>query len=167
MSSIQLPTIGASAGRRKRVLTGARPLDGSGRRRPRRCGADRVRTDDPRLAKPMLSQLSYSPVAAGGLRPVAGGCSAPGPAAGCMLRAASPALPVGLGRLELPTSRLSGVRSNHLSYRPRRARSASPRSVVENRVAERSNDVTDQSFARARPTAETADRTLACSIERR
>lgn len=24
-------------------------------------GADRVRTDDPRLAKPMLSQLSYSP----------------------------------------------------------------------------------------------------------
>ena len=32
-----------------------------------------------------------------------------------------PAIPVssmGLGRLELPTSRLSGVRSNHLSYRP-------------------------------------------------
>ena len=27
-------------------------------------------------------------------------------------------LPMGLGRLELPTSRLSGVRSNHLSYRP-------------------------------------------------
>ena len=26
---------------------------------------------------------------------------------------------VGLGRLELPTSRLSGVRSNRLSYRPR------------------------------------------------
>ena len=26
---------------------------------------------------------------------------------------------VGLGRIELPTSRLSGVRSNHLSYRPR------------------------------------------------
>ena len=25
---------------------------------------------------------------------------------------------VGLGRLELPTSRLSGVRSNRLSYRP-------------------------------------------------
>ena len=25
---------------------------------------------------------------------------------------------VGLGRLELPTSRLSGVRSNQLSYRP-------------------------------------------------
>ena len=26
---------------------------------------------------------------------------------------------VGLGRLELPTSPLSGVRSNHLSYRPK------------------------------------------------
>ena len=26
---------------------------------------------------------------------------------------------VGLGRVELPTSRLSGVRSNQLSYRPR------------------------------------------------
>ena len=25
---------------------------------------------------------------------------------------------VGLGRVELPTSRLSGVRSSHLSYRP-------------------------------------------------
>ena len=28
---------------------------------------------------------------------------------------------MGLGRVELPTSRLSGVRSNHLSYRPSRA----------------------------------------------
>jgi hypothetical protein len=27
---------------------------------------------------------------------------------------------MGLGRVELPTSRLSGVRSNHLSYRPQR-----------------------------------------------
>ena len=32
---------------------------------------------------------------------------------------------VGLGRVELPTSRLSGVRSNHLSYRPRTGRNAS------------------------------------------
>jgi hypothetical protein len=30
-------------------------------REPTLRGADRVRTDDPRLAKPMLSQLSYSP----------------------------------------------------------------------------------------------------------
>ena len=37
----------------------------------RRRGADRVRTDDPRLAKPMLSQLSYSPArpSAFGFRP--------------------------------------------------------------------------------------------------
>jgi hypothetical protein len=28
---------------------------------------------------------------------------------------------MGLGRVELPTSRLSGVRSNHLSYRPAHA----------------------------------------------
>ena len=54
-------------------------------------GADRDRTDDPRLAKPVLSQLSYSP------------------------RSSSL---VGLGRFELPTSRLSGGRSNQLSYRP-------------------------------------------------
>ena len=33
-------------------------------------------------------------------------------------RDAGPSIMVGLGRLELPTSRLSGVRSNHLSYRP-------------------------------------------------
>jgi hypothetical protein len=49
-------------------------------------GADRDRTDDLRLAKPALSQLSYSP--SEGRRVV------------------------GLGRLELPTSRLSGGRSN-------------------------------------------------------
>ncbi len=53
-------------------------------------GADRDRTDDLRLAKPALSQLSYSPLQR----------------------------MVGLGRFELPTSRLSGVRSNQLSYRP-------------------------------------------------
>jgi hypothetical protein len=57
-------------------------------------GADRVRTDDLRLAKPALSQLSYNPK----------GSSAP--------------RFVGQGRIELPTSRLSGVRSNHLSYWP-------------------------------------------------
>jgi hypothetical protein len=57
-------------------------------------GADRDRTDDLRLAKPALSQLSYSP-------------------RGTEERS------VGQGRVELPTSRLSGVRSNHLSYWPR------------------------------------------------
>ena len=58
-------------------------------RRAKLGGADRDRTDDLRLAKPALSQLSYSPV--------------------------------GQGRVELPTSRLSGVRSNHLSYWPSQA----------------------------------------------
>ena len=52
-------------------------------------GADRDRTDDLRLAKPALSRLSYGPDNV-----------------------------VGQGRVELPTSRLSGVRSNHLSYWP-------------------------------------------------
>jgi hypothetical protein len=75
----------------------------------------RDRTDDLKLAKLPLSQLSY----------------APGPNL-CMSATATfeHCLPlvttkthhfesmVGLGRLELPTSRLSGVRSNHLSYRP-------------------------------------------------
>src|ERR1700722_704234 len=60
------------------------------------CGADRDRTDDLRLAKPALSQLSYSPSG--------------------VARAAEER--VGQGRVELPTSRLSGVRSNHLSYWP-------------------------------------------------
>jgi hypothetical protein len=50
----------------------------------------RDRTADLLRAKQALSQLSYSPI----------------------LKL------VGLGRLELPTSPLSGVRSNHLSYRP-------------------------------------------------
>ena len=67
-------------------------------------GAERDRTADPLLAKQVLSQLSYSPVK---LR-VGHRVSKPG----------STISLVGPGRLELPTSRLSGVRSNHLSYGP-------------------------------------------------
>ena len=55
-------------------------------------GADRDRTGDPLLAKQVLSQLSYSPT---------------------WIR-----FMVGLGRVELPTSSLSGMRSSQLSYRP-------------------------------------------------
>ena len=50
------------------------------------------------LAKHALSQLSYGPK-------------------GSSRRQSLPSV-VGLGRLERPTSPLSGVRSNHLSYRP-------------------------------------------------
>ena len=68
------------------------PLDSA---RPKDGGASRVRTDDPLLAKQVLSRLSYGP----------------------------PPLLVGLGGIEPPTSPLSGVRSNQLSYRPALGRS--------------------------------------------
>ena len=70
-------------------------------------GADRDRTGDPRLAKPVLSQLSYSPVSFA--------------RSGYCERKETPAYAdersclVGHARLELATSPLSGVRSNHLS----------------------------------------------------
>ena len=57
-------------------------------------GARRDRTDDLKLAKLALSQLSYGPVEPGNQGMV------------------------GRGGLEPPTSPLSGVRSNHLSYQP-------------------------------------------------
>ena len=57
-------------------------------------GARRDRTDDLLLAKQALSQLSYGP--------------------GTSVQRKL----VGLGRLELPTSRLSSARSNQLSYKP-------------------------------------------------
>ena len=58
-------------------------------------GASQDRTDDPLLAKQVLSQLSYGPINPGSFP-----------------------IMVGLGGLEPPASPLSGVRSNHLSYRP-------------------------------------------------
>ncbi len=66
-------------------------------------GADRDRTGDPLLAKQVLSQLSYGPWEFS---------TEPEEHVG------GPERVVGLGRFELPTSRLSGVRSNQLSYRP-------------------------------------------------
>jgi hypothetical protein len=86
-------------------------------------GADRDRTDDPLLAKQMLSQLSYSP----GRRSVEDRCGLSdedwrSELVGAHSSFLSPvrvrSALVGLGRFELPTSRLSGVRSNQLSYRP-------------------------------------------------
>lgn len=87
-------------------------------------GARRDRTDDLMLAKHALSQLSYGPVTR---RRSASQKS------GVALRAMPDTLRivlrgdatrsqrrsvVGLGRLELPTSRLSSARSNQLSYKP-------------------------------------------------
>ena len=65
-------------------------------------GARRDRTDDLKLAKLPLSQLSYGPVRHHGAMKL-----------------------VGLGGFEPPTSRLSSARSNQLSYRPK----AEPRKV--------------------------------------
>ena len=61
-------------------------------------GARRDRTDDILLAKQALSQLSYGPIS--------------------WQPSSSEDDLVGPGGLEPPTSRLSGVRSNHLSYGP-------------------------------------------------
>ena len=84
-------------GRRGRFITdGYRGIHGSCACSRKVGGARRDRTDDLLLAKQALSQLSYGPVFF-----------------------ASDITVVGLGRVELPTSPLSGVRSNQLSYRPR------------------------------------------------
>ena len=60
-------------------------------------GARRDRTDDLLLAKQALSQLSYGPA---------------------FPKCRTARKMVGLGRFELPTSRLSSARSNQLSYKP-------------------------------------------------
>ena len=57
-------------------------------------GDEGIRTPDPLLARQVLSQLSYTPISFESFHSV------------------------GLSGLEPPTSRLSGVRSNRLSYKP-------------------------------------------------
>ena len=74
-------------------------------------GARRDRTDDLKLAKLALSQLSYGPVVSVWSARLRRGTF------GSALEARAKKV-VGLGRLELPTSRLSSARSNQLSYRP-------------------------------------------------
>ena len=69
-------------------------------------GGERARTDDLLRARQALSQLSYTPMIFLPLRkfgPLGSGKGS------CL---------VGLDRFELSTSRLSGVRSDQLSYRP-------------------------------------------------
>src|SRR5437588_11596896 len=88
-------------------------------------GGEGVRTPDLRLAKPALCQTELRPQSLKGwlrgrdLNPRPLGYE-PNELPDC----STPRHPnfsldlVGLGRFELPTSRLSGVRSNQLSYRP-------------------------------------------------
>jgi hypothetical protein len=83
-------------------------------------GARRDRTDDLLLAKQALSQLSYGPAPRWACQPKLAETALAPP-----LRASPGSLYslrerrlVGLGRFELPTSRLSSARSNQLSYRP-------------------------------------------------
>ena|GEM_PF-1828521 len=68
------------------------------------CGSERNRTDDLLNANQALSQLSYGPMI----------CSD----TNSMMTICSHRLSVGPSGLEPPTSRLSGVCSNQLSYRP-------------------------------------------------
>ena len=85
-------------------------------------GDEENRTPDPLLARQVLSQLSYTPTDAW-LPLIERGVSMQSGMARrlsvlySVFRVYRFAL-VGLGGLEPPTSRLSGVRSNHLSYKP-------------------------------------------------
>ena len=75
-------------------------------------GGDRVRTDDPLLAKQVLFQLSYAPISAGP-------CSVDtANRKDCPGENRSQAAKMGQGGLEPPTPRLSSVCSNQLSYWP-------------------------------------------------
>src|SRR5512133_2949136 len=76
-------------------------------------GGERDRTDDLLVANQALSQLSYTPDSHLKTQNLLG-----------------PNSMVGLGRFELPTSRLSGVRSNQLSYRPLRYAACRSSSVI-------------------------------------
>ena len=78
---------------------------------PNAGGASRDRTGDLLVANQTLSQLSYGPV--------------PEPSEHRAPRSRPPEM-VGLGGVEPPTSPLSGVRSNQLSYRPAGSASGCP-----------------------------------------
>jgi hypothetical protein len=86
-------------------------LSNTGSRQPTG-GARRDRTDDLLLAKQALSQLSYGP------KPLVRTGHAHWITAFAASQGTRSREVVGLGRLELPTSRLSSARSNQLSYKP-------------------------------------------------
>ena len=78
-------------------------------------GARRDRTDDLLLAKQALSQLSYGPLRG----QISAAIRSQSSDAFLMIDRRFRFLElVGLGRFELPTSRLSSARSNQLSYKP-------------------------------------------------
>ena len=81
-------------------------------------GASRDRTDDLKLAKLALSQLSYGPVRSFQPLPTFGRSPASGVWRKIISQMIFYAKLVGREGVEPSTSRLSGVRSNHLSYRP-------------------------------------------------
>ena len=111
------------AGRRTRIRL--IPIMFAVSRRRALSGGEGIRTPDPKLAKLVLSQLSYTPSSK----------------------------VVGLGRFELPTSRLSGVRSNQLSYRPLNSGpSQAQRPVGDRRVA----DLRTKPTSRRRPSRPSA-----------
>src|SRR5690349_6098649 len=99
----------------------------SSRERAKSGGARRDRTDDLMLAKHALSQLSYGPLPEDECLlvqrspPLALRRSSLRSRKACRAEAAWQRRLVGLGRLELPTSRLSSARSNQLSYKPQRS----------------------------------------------
>ena len=83
-------------------------------------GDGEIRTLDPLLARQVLSQLSYTPMDAGlpsfQRQSLIHLCSVFISISQSLL--ALPFWVMGLSGLEPPTSRLSGVRSNRLSYKP-------------------------------------------------
>ena len=124
MSKIVSRRLRVASGRRDREAAGPRKIymsrhPPSGTTGSLVSGGDSgARTRSLRLAKPALSQLSYIP-GTPGLRPTA----------------ARRWSVVGLGGLEPPTSRLSGVRSNQLSYRPTPSASSRRKSSPQGRLA--------------------------------
>ena len=80
-------------------------------------GADRDRTGGLLVANQALSQLSYSPINTG-FKVARFQSFKDNHAETLPLCHLETLILVGLGRVELPTSPLSGVRSSHLSYRP-------------------------------------------------
>ena len=99
-----------------------RPAEPPEAHRAKGGGAGRDRTDDLKLAKLALSQLSYGPVPEIQKSPLGFfNCSLNRRWAGPTELRPRPRIAarmVGPGRFELPTSRLSSARSNQLSYEP-------------------------------------------------